>query len=115
MQATEEDGKTLFLKITKDHEGDFFLTLGRPTHELLAEEGEEQVEEQDEDEDEGEGQGPTAEQTAVMEKAWKAATAGQEEEEEQEARPKRARKPKPSPEVPAKSIKKKGSPKKKGK
>ena len=50
-----------------------------------------------------------------MEKAWKAATAGQEEEEEQEARPKRARKPKPQPEVPAKSIKKKGSPKKKGK
>ena len=114
MQATEEDGKTLFLKITKDHEGDFFLTLGRPTHELLAEEGDEQVEE-DEDEGEGEGQGPTAEQTAVMEKAWEAATAGQEEEEEQEARPKRARKPKPSPEVPAKSIKKKGSPKKKGK
>ena len=48
-------------------------------------------------------------------KVWKAATAGQEEEEEQEARPKRARKPKPSPEVSAKSIKKKGSPKKKGK
>ena len=36
---------------------------------LLAEEGGEQVEE-DEDEGEGEGQGPTAEQTAVMEKAW---------------------------------------------
>ena len=47
MQATEEDGKTLFLKITKDHDGDCFLTLGRPTHELLAEEGEEQVEEQE--------------------------------------------------------------------
>ena len=38
----------LLFKITKDHEGDFFLTLGRPTHELLAEEGDEQVEE-DED------------------------------------------------------------------
>ena len=103
-----------FLKITKDHDGDCFLTLGRPTHELLAEEGDEQVEE-DEDEGEGEGQGPTAEQTAVMQKAWEDATAGQGEEEEQEGRGKRARKPKPQAEVPAKSIKKKGSPKKKGK
>ena len=33
-QATEKDGKTLLFKITKDHEGDFFLTLGRPTQEL---------------------------------------------------------------------------------
>ena len=41
-EATEEDGKTLFLEITKDHDGDCFLTLGRPTHELLAEEGDEQ-------------------------------------------------------------------------
>ena len=114
MQATEEDGKTLFLKITKDHEGDFFLTLGRPTHELLAEEGDEQVEE-DEDEGEGEGQG-TAEQTAAMQKAWEDATNGQGEEEEQEGRGKRARKPKPQAEVHAKSPKKKkGSPKKKGK
>ena len=58
---------------------------------------------------------PTAEQTAVMEKAWEAATAGQGEEEEQEDRGKRARKPKSQAEVPAKSSKKKGSPKKKGK
>lgn len=118
MQATEEDGNTLFLKITKDHEGDFFLTLGRPTDELLAEEGGEQVEEE-EDEGEGEGQGPTAEQMAVMKAAWEAAESvlaantGQGEEEEQEARPKRARKPKPQAEEPAKSPKKgKGSPKK---
>ena len=103
-------------KLTEDHDGDCVLTLGRPTHELLAEEGGEQVEEEeDEGEGEGEGEGPTAEQTAVMEKAFKAAMAGQEEEEEQEGRPKRARKPKPQPEVPAKSSKKKGSPKKKGK
>ena len=115
MQATEEDGKTLFLKITKDHEGDFFLTLGRPTHELLAEEGDEQAAE-DEDEGEGAGQGPTAEQTAAMQKAWEDATNGQGEEEEQEGRGKRARKPKPQAEVHAKSPKKKkGSPKKKGK
>ena len=39
----------------------------------------------------------------------------QEEEEEQEGRGKRAKKPKPQAEVPAKSIKKKGSPKEKGK
>ena len=49
MQATEMDGKTLLFKITKDHEGDFFLTQGRPTQEL-EEGGEEQLEEQDGDE-----------------------------------------------------------------
>ena len=38
-QCTEEDGKTLLFKITKDHEDDFFLILGRPTQELLPEEG----------------------------------------------------------------------------
>ena len=96
MQATEEDGKTLFLKITKDHEGDFFLTLGRPTHELLAEEGEEQVEEQDDDE-EDEGQGVTAEQRVAMEAAYKEARAIQQRQEEEEeeggGRGKRARKP----------------------
>ena len=112
MQATEEDGKTLFLKITKDHEGDFFLTLGRPTHELLAEEGEEQVEEQDEDDDEDEGEGPTAERTAGMEEAQKI----QQEEDEQGGRAKRVRKSKPQAGEPAMSPKKKGgNPKKKGK
>ena len=72
--------------------------------------------EEDEDEGEGESQGPTAEQTAAMQKAWEDATKGQGEEEEQEGRGKRARKkPKPQAEEPAKSIKKRGSPKKKGK
>ena len=118
MQATEEDGKTLILKITKDHEDDCFLTLGRPTHELLPEEGEEQVEEQDDDE-EDEGQGVTAEQKARMVAAYKAAKEiqqRQEEEEEEGGRAKRVRKSKPQAEEPAMSPKKKGgSPKKKGK
>ena len=109
MQATEEDGKTLILKITKDHEDDCFLTLGRPTHEVLPEEGEDQVEEQDEEEeDDQKDEGPTAEQTAAMNKAYKDAMARQEEEEEPGGRGKRARK-KPQAEEessPAKSPKK---------
>ena len=75
MQATEEDGKTLFLNITKDHEGDCFLTLGRPSHELLPEEGGEQVEEQDDDEEEDQkDEGPTTKQTAAMHQAYNDAT-----------------------------------------
>ena len=43
-QSTEEDGKTLFFKITMETMSDFYLTLGRPTQELLPEQEEEQVE-----------------------------------------------------------------------
>ena len=57
----------------------------------------------------------TAEQTAAMKKAHKEALEMQQRQEEQGGRGKRARKPKPQAEVPAKSSKKKGSPKKKGK